>query len=329
MVLLVFSVLFALAISGTAAAAADLSTTGGSQEIGVKVNYEYASDNTINPEIKVKSVNGTKINSTKIYKQSYKCYELRFMYTGAVNGTKFNVIVSAPGYKSQTQQIKTTLNPLDVSDKNLYGSATFNMQATDAYKLGRTVTKTAQNFFNFNKVDKVLAITTAGVPKLNGVTTEDCIEGIINVCNGKITYGKGNLLMLRQTSNDPVDFIFVVKNGSSLQAVSFRNGSSVHAYLGTISENMSHAEWNKLIAKVGGENAFSFASLANAWAAGAPSDVLREAAFHGHVCEGTIGGYTITKTLLQYYPPIQATAGGPGSPGDITSYKVLGVPGGF
>ena len=328
MVLIVFFMLFSLSISGTVAAA-DLSSTGCvNQTIGVKVNYEYSSDNAINPEIMVKSTTGAKINSTKTYKQAFQCYELIFSYPGAINGTKFNVIVSAPGYKNQIQQITTTLNPLKTSDTNLYGSATFNMKATANYKLGRTVTAKADQLLKFKDADKILAITTAGVPKLNGGTSEDCIEGILNYSNGKITYGKGNLLMLRQTAVDPVDFIFVVKKGSSLKAVSFRNGSSIPVYTGTISENMSHSEWNNLVTKVGGENAFSFASLANAWAAGAPADLLPEAAFHGHVCEGTIGGYTITKTLLQYYPPIQATAGGSGSPGDITSYKVLGVPGG-
>ena len=328
MLLIVFSIFFVLSISG-AASAADLSTKANVDPIiGVKVNYEYTSDNAINPEIKIKSINGVKLNSTKTYKQAYKCYELKFDYPGAVSGTKFNVIVSAPGYKTQTHQIKTTLDPLDTSDTNLYGTANFNMKATANYKLGRTVTAKANQLLKFNTADKILAITTAGVPKLNGVASEDCIEGILNGANGRITSGKGNLLMLRQTAVDPVDFIFIAKKGSSLKAVSFKKGSSVPAYIGTISKNMSKAQWNNLVKKVGGENAFSFASLANAWAAGAPADVLREAAFHGHVCEGTIGGYTITKTLLQYYPPIQATAGGSGSPGDITSYKVLGLPGG-
>ncbi len=324
-ILILFSILFVLSISGAASAASTKEI--GNTTIGVNVNYEYTSDNSITPEIMVKSVNGTKINSTKVYKTAYKCYELSFIYAGAVDGTKFNVVVSAPGYKTQTKQIKATLNPLE-SETTLYGSAKFNLTATANYKLGRTVTDKAYKLLKFKKTDTILAITTAGVPKLNGGTTEDCIEGILNYANGKITYGKGNLLMLRQTAVDPVDFIFVIKRGSTLEAVSFKNGSNVHAYLGTISLNMSHAEWNNLIKHVGGENAFSFASLANSWAAGAPSDLLREAAFHGHVCEGTIGGYTITKTLLQYYPPIKATAGGSGSPGDITSYKVLGLPGG-
>ncbi|MBI5679321.1 MAG: hypothetical protein HZC47_00255 [Methanobacterium sp.] len=343
--LIVFAVLFTLCICGTASAE-DLSTVGGENKdldqlqssspgsgqpvdpiIGVKVNYEYPSDNGINPEIKVKDVNGAHIDHTKTYDNVFNGYKLSFIYPGAVDGTKFNITVSAPGYIVQTKQVGVSHDLSNPSDSNLYGNADFNMQATANYKLGREVTAKADQILNFAGSEKVLAITTAGVPKINGKTSQDCIEGILNGSNGKITYGKGNLLMLRQTAVDPVDFLFVAKNGNALNAVCFRNGSIDPSYIGTISENMSRAEWNNLIAKVGGENAYSFASLANAWNNGAPSDLLREAAFHGHVCQGTISGYTITQALLNKYPPIQETAGGPGSPNDITSYKVIGVPG--
>lgn len=294
--------------------------------IGVKVNYEFPSDNSINPEITVKDSNGTKIAVDKKYDLAFQGYKLSFNYTGAVNGTKFNLIVAAPGYTTQTKELGVIFDPKNSSDPNLYGSASFNMMATANYKLGRTVTSKANQILNFSKADNVLVITTAGVPKLNGVTSEDCIEGILNAGNGKFSYGKNNVLMLRQTANDPVDFAFITKKGTNLQVVVFRNGSTTPIYTGTISENMTKAQWNTFVQKVNSENAWSFASLANAWAAGAPADVLREAAFHTHVCEGTLGGYTITKVLLQYYPPIPASSG-VGSPGDITSYKILGVPG--
>ena len=78
---------------------------------------------------------------------------------------------------------------------------------------------------------------------------------------------------------------------------------------------------------VGQEDSYSFASLANGWYHNVSYLVLQEAAFHGHICEGTLGGYTITEALLQYYPPITETAT-PGSlPAEKTSYKVLGMPG--
>jgi formylmethanofuran dehydrogenase subunit E-like metal-binding protein len=339
MVLLSFAVLFTLCICG-AVSAEDLSTTGGTESssqidnqtlidpiIGVEVKYEYDSDKNITPEILVTDSTGTKINFTKTYSDAFKAYQVSFDYAGVVNGTKFNITVSAPGYISQMQQVSVFTSATNGSDPNYYANVIFNMNATANYKLGRIVTQKANQILNFTNADSVLAITTAGVPKLNGETSEDCIEGILNQANGALSYGKGNLLMLRQTANDPVDFAFITKKGTTLTAVIFRNGSSTPAYIGTISENMTHAQWNAYVNNVSAENGFSFASLANAWAAGAPNDVLREAAFHGHVCQGTLGGYTITRALMQYYPPVQATMGGPGSPGDITSYKILGVPG--
>ncbi len=322
------AVLLTLCICGTVSAE-DLSSTGGNDSdvqstvsdnqtvidpiIGVKVGYEYSSDNSINPEITVKDNNGTKIAYNKTYDMAFQGYKLSFLYPGAVNGTKFNVTVAASGYTTQTKEVGVFFDPNNDSDPNLYGSSTFNMMATANYKLGREVTSKADQILNFSSADSVLAITTAGVPKLNGVTSEDCIEGILNAGNGKFSYGKNNVLMLRQTAVDPVDFAFITKKGTNLQVVVFRNGSTTPVYTGTISENMTKAQWNTFVQKVTSENGFSFASLANAWAAGAPADVLREAAFHGHVCEGTLGGYTITKALLQYYPPKQATSGGTGS----------------
>jgi len=334
-VILVITALMALILCG-AVSAVDSSTIGGEGNVSnvsvsedidpvlwVNVDYEYADDN-INPDIKVTDSNNDSMVFDKT-KYSDTLYKLNFTYTGVTNGSLFHVMVQAPGYISQTKQI--AVNQAG-TDPEFVGSADFDMNATANYKLGREVTSIANQQLNFSTADAVLAITTAGVPQLNGGTSEDCIEGILNGSNGYVSYGKGNLLMLRQTAVDPVDFAFIVKRGTSLLTICFRNGTSTQVYQGSISENMTASEWNSLIAATGGENGFSFASLANAWNAGISTDVLREAAFHGHVCEGTLGGYTITKALLKYYPPIQATTGGFGSPGDITSYKVLGEPGG-
>lgn len=314
--ILILTVLMAVILCGASSAADNSSTTGGEGNLWVNVNYEY--DDKINPEISVTDSHNKRVTFDKT-KKSDTLYKLKFTYTGVTNGTQFKVTTGAPGYKNQTKKVTV--------DQDFDGFTTFNLKATTNYKLGRQVTAKADQKLNFSTADKVLAITTAGVPKLHGTTTEDCIEGILNGSGGKITFGKGNLLMLRQTAVDPVDFAFIVKKGSSLEAICFRNGSSTPVYQGTISQNMAAKQWNSFIAKVGGENGFSYASLANAWNAGVSTDVLREAAFHGHVCEGTIGGYTITKVLLKYYPPIQDSGTG-GSPGDITSYKIIGVPGG-
>jgi len=337
MVLLVFAVLFTLCICGTVAAD-DLSTTGGNDTnlnqstsgnnqlvdpiIGVKVNYEY-SDDVINPEIKVKDSNGVNINFTKTFNQTFQGYVVSFDYPGAVNGTKFNITVSAPGYTTQSQMIEVFLNALDASDTNLYGSATFNMKATAAYKLGREVTKKADQLLNFSTADDVLCITTAGLAYLNGTTTEDCLEGILNGSHGEISYGQGNLLTFQSTRTDPLDFCFVVRNGSLLTAAFFKNGSLTPSYVGTFSA-IDQTLWNNVIKPKFGDNAFGYVSLANAWKDGLSTDILRQAAYHGHVCLGTISGQAMIDLLLKYYPP-----GVYGDSGNLeaTSYRSISVPG--
>lgn len=72
-----------------------------------------------------------------------------------------------------------------------------------------------------------------------GETSEDVVEGILNEAFGTITFGKGNLLMLRKTQKDPLDFAFVVKRGNALKMAFFKSGSLSPAYVDTISKDMS------------------------------------------------------------------------------------------
>lgn len=316
LILLMVISIFLLSLVG-GVSATDTNTTA---NIEIDLNYEYKTD-TINPEISVVS-NNDSIDFVKKYNSSSNNYILDLNDSNAVSGKEYNVSVSATGYDTLIKDIILTNN-----GSKLFGNIIFNMKATESYKLGMDVTAKADSLLDFAKADDVLTITSAGVPKINGKTSEDAIEGILNQAKGTITYGQGNLLLLRQTAVDPVDFCFIVRKGNSLMAAIFLNGSTELKYYGTISDDMSREQWNKLVNAIGGENAFAFASLGNGWKSGVSKDVLQEAAFHGHICDGTLGGYSITQALLSYYPPIQETSGGSGSPGDITSYKILGVPG--
>ncbi|NYB52138.1 MAG: metal-binding protein [Methanobacteriaceae archaeon] len=328
-VILVIAALLALILCG-AVSATDSSTTGGEGNLDVNasepvdpilwlnVGYEYA-DDKINPEITVTDSANKSVAFEKT-KYTDTLYKLNFTYAGVANETLFNVMVSAPGYKSQTKQI--AVNQAG-SDPEFIGSANFNMQATENYKLGREVTAKADQALNFATADEVLCITTAGLTYRNGTTTEDCLEGILNGSNGKISYGQGNLLTLRKNRADPVDFAFITRRGTDLTAVFFKNGGLTPSYQGTFSENMSQDHWTNIIVPAIGDDAFGYVSLANAWAIGLSTDVLRQAAFHGHVCLGTISGQAMIQTLLKYYPPTTDT----GLPLEGVSYLVLGVPG--
>ncbi|MFU2192017.1 FmdE family protein [Methanobacterium sp. MZD130B] len=287
--------------------------------IDVNVNYEYK-DDTINPEITVKDSSDVniKFNTTVLPKGKYR---LSFDYPGVVNGALFKIIVKAPGYIEQTQNVRVYQSG---TDPNFYGDATFNMKATDNYKLGREVVKKADELLKFKNADKILCITTAGLAYRNGVTTQDCLEGILNGSNGLITYGKGNLLTFQSTRTDPLDFCFVVKKGSSLTAAFFQNGSLKPAYHGTFSK-LTQDLWKKTLTPKLGKNAFGYVSLSHAWSEGLSTDILRQAAYHGHVCLGTLSGQAMISVLLKYYPP-----GVYGNLGELeaTTYRAISVPGG-
>ncbi|MCC7550399.1 MAG: metal-binding protein, partial [Methanobacterium sp.] len=155
-VIIVLVALMAVILCG-AASAADSSINGGegnisdinvSEEVDpvlwVNVDYEY-DDDEINPEITVTDSNNDSVAFDKT-KYSDTLYKLNFTYNGVVNGTLFNVLVRAPGYVAQTQQVAVQQ---EGTDPEFIGGATFNMEATENYKLGREVTAAADQLLDF------------------------------------------------------------------------------------------------------------------------------------------------------------------------------------
>ena len=310
--ILLFLVVFMVSMG--AVSAAENSTC----EIGIKVNYEYPEDQ-INPTIELTDSNGP-INYQKIFDPAANITKITFQHPQPE--TKFNITIKAPGYQTKTQELTLTKNPTNPEDPKYYAHLQITLQATEAYKIGREITQKADQILNFTKTGQILVITTAGSAYYKNNTSEDVLEGILNQANGTISFGKGNLLLLRKTRLDTLDFAFITKKGNDLILAYFKNASLTPTYIGTISQNMTRAQWNNLTQKLGNDT-FPIASLANAWALGLPADILREAAFHGHVCLGTISGYAMIETLLKYYPPSTGTGGA-----ESTSYIVIGVPGG-
>ncbi|MDI9623366.1 MAG: FmdE family protein [Methanothermobacter sp.] len=296
-----------------------VSATNSTCEVGLKITYEYPDD--INPTIeKLTDSNGQEIEFQKYFDPAANITKITFQHPQPEKG--FNITIKAPGYQTTTKQFTPTKNPTNPQDPKYYTHLQIQLKATQTYKIGREITKKANQILNFTKTGKVLVITTAGSAYYKNSTSEDALEGILNQAQGIISYGKGNLLLLRKTRLDPLDFAFITRKGNDLILVYFKNASLTPTYIGTVSQNMTKAQWNNLTQKLGSD-AFPIASLANAWALGLPADILREAAFHGHVCLGTISGYAMIETLLKYYPPSTGTGGA-----EATSYIVIGVPGG-
>ena len=137
--------------------------------VNVKVNYEIADDGNTKlvPDFYVVS-NDKYLNFSKSYDVNTKSYVLAI---DDFDGDELNISAMTAGYATEVKI---------VSGADLSKDVLFNLKATEAYKLGRTVTEIADNKLDFKNADDVIAITTAGVAKLNGETSEDAMEAIVN-----------------------------------------------------------------------------------------------------------------------------------------------------
>ena len=214
-------------------------------------------------------------------------------------------------------------NVISKSDDVLYSSVDSNLADDSNYKLGYNVTTAADKLLDFDSADDILVITTAGLTRINNITTENVLNGIIDASNGHVTYGKGNLLTLSSIRTDPTNIAFIIKKSNTLTMAFYKNGATTPLYYGNAGPEISDKEWKNLQKLLGNEDAYSYISIANSWANGIPKDILTQATYHGHVCTGLISGQAMIQTLLKYYPP----RGESGLPLENTAYYVLGVPG--
>jgi formylmethanofuran dehydrogenase subunit E-like metal-binding protein len=198
------------------------------------------------------------------------------------------------------------------------------VSATEAYDIGTDVTNNAGTdlgITNSTSPDDALVITTAGSASYNGGTTEDSLQGVVDTTN-TITPGNGNLITLNDP-NGALEFTFVKKTGTSLLAKKYTATQSGSSYnlIGSIpvyiSSDMTQEQWNTATQQLG-SNAFTLISIANAWANGAPNDLLKIAGYSGGVSEGLISAYAMSKSFVQNYPLNT----------DKQSYHVLVTPGG-
>ena len=278
--------------------------------VDVEVNFEY--NENINPQFVVTQ----DLNNVDYQKTSKSSNTHSINIKNATDG-QYTISVYSPGYEKISQNISVGSN-----QPNLV----FNLKADSLYKLGYEITSDANKRLDFANADDVLVITTAGLTRIDGKTTENVLDGIINAADGYITYGQGNILSLSAIRSDPTNFGFVTKKGDSLTMAFYKNCNMTPVYVGTVdSANMNAKKWKEIQNLLGKDDAYSYVSLANAWAAGLQSDILTQAAYHGHVCTGLVSGQAMIYTLIKYFPP-RGESGV--APLEETAYYVVAVPGG-
>ena len=184
----------------------------------------------------------------------------------------------------------------------------------------------------------ILAMTDAGYAivggKVGGTTTEECIDGVIE--SSGCTIGKGNLLLIHRSKEQPLWFAFF--NKSSGECVYLEVDSSVFdmtaAEVKALPDdkvftkiakaniaadkllNEPEAWQPQMDAKVFGGNEFSIITIPNVWAKGAPYELLKTVEFHNHICPGVTSGYNIIEYLDENLP-LQSSN---------QNYEIIGCP---
>ena len=128
------------------------------------------------------------------------------------------------------------------------------------YQMGYNVTAAADKKLNFKSADDILVITTAGLTRIDNVTTENVLNGIIDASNGCVSYGKGNILTLSAIRTDPTNIAFIVKHGDALTMAFYKNGATTPLYYGNAGPEISAKEWKKLQNLLGKYDAYSLFS---------------------------------------------------------------------
>ncbi|MEW6010953.1 MAG: hypothetical protein AB1604_06630 [Euryarchaeota archaeon] len=203
------------------------------------------------------------------------------------------------------------------------------VSAAEPYTIGELITQDAISDpdLGYSNADDVLCISNGGSAFLNDLTTENSLQAIIDTTSElpnsqKITTGKGNLIGLLDPLGD-LSFTFVAKKGTQIMAKQYKVISTDSSFTLSsgktveISSYISSSQWNEL-EHVFGKNSFEIISIANAWASGAPIDLLKIAGSSGGVSQGLISGYVMSKSFYDNYPLLSAEE----------SYHVITTPGG-
>ena len=119
-----------------------VSSSNGDKAVSVKVNYEYADDGNTKlvPDFYLVS-NDKYVNFTKAYDFNTQSYVLTL---ANFDGDELNISAMTAGYVTESKIV----SGVDLSN----GIVSFDLKATEAYKLGRTVTEIADNKLDLVKM---------------------------------------------------------------------------------------------------------------------------------------------------------------------------------
>ena len=164
----------------------------------------------------------------------------------------------------------------------------------------------------------VLVLTNAGRAVVDGEPTNKVLSGITNVSG--LSNGDANLYSINRGDWKAIWFYFYNKDtGMGLYLVpesryfTMTKGeiislpledtfSTADLVTGDIYMMLEDTDAGNATQKALGGDAFSLLSISNAWACGAPYDLMTVASLHNHLCPGVLGGYIPAKYVQEKLP---------------------------
>ncbi|OPX69468.1 MAG: FmdE, Molybdenum formylmethanofuran dehydrogenase operon [Methanoregulaceae archaeon PtaB.Bin056] len=186
-------------------------------------------------------------------------------------------------------------------------------------EIGQRAAYTALSELQFSKGDPgVMVLTNAGRAVVNGQTTERAISGITKISG--LQNGDSTLWTVNRAEWKPLWFYFYNKytgkglflepdtavytmSKAEFSQVSFDDTFSTRALvIGDLLKIIADSDvGNQTRDALGGESN-SIISITNAWAHGAPYDLMAAAMLHNHLCPGLLGGYFPIKYVEKVLP---------------------------
>lgn len=184
--------------------------------------------------------------------------------------------------------------------------------------LGERAAYTAMNELGFAKGDaNVVVLTNAGRAIVNGQTTGRALSGISEISG--LENGRNTLWVVNRPDYKPVWFYFYnKKSGKGLylepdtafytmktgeaSSVAFSDTWSKKVVVnGDLNQMLADTETGNKTMKDMGSNS-GLIAIANAWAHGAPYDMLTAVMLHDHFCPGVSSGYILAKYVEDKMP---------------------------
>jgi len=157
------------------------------------------------------------------------------------------------------------------------------------------------NTLNAKRDDPTLCIITdATYVRINGKTTESFVD-IIREETG-CTVGQANLLFFHRPINYPLKVAMFRGDTGRCVVIRYDEKQNLSKEYNLGLEAVTNPEfWIELSPPLGPDT-FTVVSIAHAWAAGVPYDLIKSAEFHGHLCPAIAAGHVIAQYIINKYP---------------------------